>query len=189
MKTATMTFRGIAPYSQSRNYELDFPKKDKESAKDYEARTWRGRLHVNDDGNVFIPQMSIKNCLSEAAKYLSIQIPGKGKATYTKHFDAGMLVLEPIALPIKAESVESEWLFVPSDGKPGGGSRVWKCFPVIHDWGGTAVVYVLDDTVTQEVFEHHAREAGRFIGLGRFRPRNRGFYGRFNVTKIEWSEE
>jgi hypothetical protein len=34
------------------------------------------------------------------------------------------------------------------------------------------------------VFEHHLHEAGKFIGIGRFRPRNNGFYGRFDVLGV-----
>ena len=48
--------------------------------------------------------------------------------------------------------------------------------------------YILDDTITEDVFKEHLEEAGKFIGIGRFRPRNNGFYGRFAVDKIEWSE-
>lgn len=184
MKTAIATLRGISPYSQSKHY--DVPKLPKENHKDYEARTWRERCHVNQDGFVFMPPMSFKNNVSEAAKFLSIQIPGKGKATYTKHFEAGILVMEPLVLSVKKEDVQGEWLFVPSDGKRGGGSRVDKCFPVFHEWSGEVTYYVLDETITEEVFAQHLSEAGNFIGLGRFRPRNNGFYGRFKVVSIRW---
>lgn len=109
---------------------------DKEIHKDYEERTWRERLHCNGDGEVFIPPMSFKNCLSEVAKFVSIQIPGKGKATYTKHFEAGVLVTEPLMLGVQKALVQGEWLFVPADGKRGGGKRVWKCFPIIPAWAG-----------------------------------------------------
>lgn len=185
MRTAICTLESVSPYSQSRHY--DVPKLPKELAKDYEARTWRERCHVNEDGFVFMPPMAFKNCLSEAAKFLSIQIPGKGKATYTKHFEAGILVMDPIVLPIKKDDVPGEWLFVPSDGKRGGGSRVDKCFPVISQWSGEMKAYILDETITSDVFEQHLREAGNFIGVGRFRPRQNGFYGRFSVKKIAWS--
>ena len=184
MKTATATIEGISPYGQSKFYDVE--KLPKESAKDYEARTWRERLHVNKDGNVFIPPMAFKNCIAEAAKFLSIQIPGKGKATYTKHFEAGVLVLDPVVLPIKKEAVAGQWLFVPADGKRGGGKRVMKCFPVIQEWGGSVTFLILDETITEDVFRQHLEEAGRFIGLGFFRPRNNGFYGRFKVTDIDW---
>lgn len=184
MKTAIATLRSVSPYSQSKHYTTE--KLPKELAKDYEARTWRDRLHVNDQGSVFIPPMSFKNCLSEAAKYLSIQIPGKGKATFTKHVESGCLVTDGLDLGIKKEDVKGEWLFVPSDGVRGSGKRVEKCFPVIHEWGGQVVFHVLDETVTQDVFKHILEQAGAFIGIGRFRPRNNGFYGRFKVDSVSW---
>jgi hypothetical protein len=184
MKTAMVTLRSTAPYSQSKHY--DVPKLDKELPKDYEARTWQERLHVSPDGHVQIPPMAFKNCLAETAKYLSIQIPGKGKATYTKHFEAGVMITEPLVLPIKKEDVDGEWLFLPSDGKRGGGKRVSKCMPIIHEWAGMIAVHVLDETITQDVLAEHFDQAGKFIGIGRFRPRNNGYYGRFEVAKIEW---
>lgn len=134
------------------------------------SRRWRSRI-----------------CIAECAKFLSAQIPGKGKATYTKHFEAGVLVMDGLVLPDKRDDVKGEWLFVPSDGRPGGGSRVAKCFGVIPSWKGEVTFHVLDETITEPVFRHHLEEAGRFIGIGRFRPRNRGFYGRFKVVKLKWS--
>jgi len=131
--------------------------------------------------------MAFKNCVSEVAKYLSVQIKGKGKSTYTKHFEAGLLVMDPLVLPIKRDDVEGEWLFVPSDGKRGSGKRVDRCFPLIREWSGDVTFYVLDDIITPEVFEEHLRQAGNFIGIGRFRPRNNGYYGRFKVKKVVWS--
>ena len=188
MKTAIVTLKSAGAYSQSKHYET--PMKPKESYPDYEARTWRDRLHADPKTEeVFIPPMAFKNCLAEAAKFLSIKIPGKGNATYTKHFEAGTMVTEGLPIGIKKNEVDGEWFFVPSDGKRGGDKRVNKCFPVIHQWGGKVEFLVFDDTVTEKVFEDVLRDAGRFIGLGRFRPRNNGFYGRFDVVDIEWVYE
>lgn len=184
MKTAVVELESISPYSQSRFY--DTPKLPKEIHADYEKRTWRDRLHTNEDGHVFIPPMAFKNCISEVAKFLSLQIPGKGKATYTKHFEAGVLVLEALVLPVKKEEVQGEWYHVPSDGRRGGSTRVLKCFPVIPKWSGEVTFMILDETITEEVFSQHLEEAGKFIGIGRFRPRNNGFYGRFKVNSIDW---
>jgi len=169
----------------------DVPKlSDKEAKDDYERRTWRERLHYDrKKGEVFIPPMMLKNCLSGAAKYLSMRVPGSGKATFTKHFEAGVLVQDLLFLGIKKDDVEGETLFVPSDGKRGGGSRVMKTFPIIHEWSGEAVFYILDETITKEVFLYHLEEAGKFMGLGRFRPRNNGYYGRFSVKSLSWAAE
>lgn len=185
MKTAIATLESVSQYSQSKHYQLE--KLPKESAEDYEKRTWRERMHATADGQVFIPPMAFKNCLSEIAKYLGMQIPGKGKSTYTKHIEAGILVTEPLVLPIKKEDVAGEWLFVPSDGKRGSGTRVNRCFPIIPQWSGKVTFYVMDETVTRDVFLSHLQQAGSFIGIGRFRPRNNGYYGRFRVTGLEWN--
>lgn len=185
MKTAIVRLKSTTPYSQSRHYTT--PKLEKESAGDYEARTWRDRVHATQDGRIYIPPMSFKNCLSEAAKFLGKQIPGKGKATYTKHFEAGVLVVDPLVLSVKKDEVEGEWLFVPSDGIRGSGKRVDRCFPVIREWEGDVTFHVLDETITEPVFREHVEHAGSLIGIGRFRPRNNGFYGRFAVQSISWN--
>lgn len=185
MRTAIATLKSMSPYSQSQAHFT--PKLEKEGADDYEQRTWRERLHATEDGNVFIPPMAFKNCLSEVAKFLGKQIPGKGKSTYTKHFEAGVLVTDALVLPIKRDDVPGETLFVPADGVRGSGKRVKKTFPVIHKWEGDVVFHVFDDTITPKVFEEHLAQAGSFIGIGRFRPRNNGFYGRFTVEKVKWS--
>ena len=185
MKTFGATLKSTSPICFGRYYAQDVPKKDKESAADYEERTWRNRLHVAEDGRIFIPPFAFKNCLDSAAKYLGKQIPGKGKATYTKHFVSGVLVMDPLILPVKNDEVKGEWRYVPADGMPGGSKRVMKCFPVISRWEGSVQIQVLDDTVTCEVLAEHLVQAGQFIGVGSFRPQNRGIYGRFKLVSLK----
>ncbi len=186
MRIATATIKGISPYSQGRAHCV--PRGDKETADDHERRTWRERLHVNEEtGFVFIPPSAFKNMMGEIAKFLSIQIPGKGKSTYTKHFESGVMVVEPLVLPVKKSDVAEERVFVPSDGRQGGGKRVWKHFPVIHKWGGDVPFIITDDAITPDIFLRHLEQAGSSIGIGRFRPRNRGYYGRFAVEKVAWA--
>ena len=183
MFVARATIEGISPMSQSRPIQSE--REDGESHDAFERRTWQERMHVDGAGELFIPPMAVKNCLSDVAKFLSESVPGKGKATFTKHFQAGILVLEPIKLGIKADTIQAEKLFVPSDGKPGGGSRVWKYFPLIpQGWTGAAEICLLDPILIgkPEKVRDYLTYAGKFIGLGRFRPRRNGFYGRFVVT-------
>lgn len=188
MRIATAKLESVAPYSASRYYLEDAPKLNKELPIDYERRTWMYRLHVDEKGNVFFPPMMFKNCLSEAAKFLSEQIPGKGKSTWTKHFEAGVLVTEKIYLGIHRDAVDKEWLFVPSDGIRGSGKRVSKCFPLIHSWKVEVPFLIVNNLITEETFAYHLEQAGSLIGVGRFRPRNNGYYGRFIVKDIRWSD-
>lgn len=180
---------GVSPYSQSKHYDVE--RLQGEGLDDYAQRTWRNHMHINKDGEVFIPPNAFKNCLSQSALYMKISIPGGGKSTYTKHFEAGVACSKPILTGIKAAEVEYEKLFLPADGKRGSGKRVWKYCPYMPTWGGIVEVLVLDETVLQTskvtgctILEDVCRGAGQFIGLGRFRPRQNGYYGRFDVTRI-----
>lgn len=186
MKKVRVKITGKSPLSFSKYVQE--PKKDRENPADYEERTWHERIHVDAKGEVFVPPMMFKNALSEAAKYRSEQIQGKGKSTYTKHFEAGVMVIDPMPLGIKKEDVKKETLYVPSDGKRGGTTRVLRHFPKIENWSGTATFLILDDVITRDVFERHLIDAGNFIGVGRFRPRNNGYYGRFDVEILDWEE-
>ena len=185
MKTAVAHLKSVSPYSQSKYISAKKPR-DQTHA-DFEQEHWRERMHVDSSGIVFIPPMAFKNCLSEAAKYKSIQIPGKGKSTYTKHFEAGVLCFSPLSLGIKAKDVAAEVLHVPADGRRNGTKRVEKTFPLIPSWEGHVEFLVADEIIDEEVFRLHLEDAGKFIGIGRFRPRNNGYYGRFEVLGIKWS--
>lgn len=188
MKIATCHFKSNSAYSQSKFIEV--PKKPKESSADYEDRTWRERVHTDDNGFIIIPPMALVNCVKEAAKYLSIPIPGEGKSRYTKHFESGIIPgTDIITMPIKKSDVIKESLFVPSNGERGGGKRVLKHFPLITEWEGQFTFYILDDKITQDVFEQVVDAAGQLIGIGRFRPRNWGYYGRFELAHLEWQED
>lgn len=180
MKVAIASLVSQSPYSQGRPVVAE--KSRDETYEDFEKRTWRERAHVNSAGYVYIPPTMFKNSIAEAAKYKSIQIPGKGKSTYTKHFEAGILCKEPLELPIKADDLIGENVFAGM----GPGKRVWKTFPLIPEWSGDVEFLILDETITKEIFEQHLIDAGSFIGIGRWRPRNNGQYGRFRVKSISW---
>lgn len=182
MKTATAHLVSISPYSQSRRIS---PRAGKETYDAYEARCWRERLHVNSKGFVFIPPMSFKRSLETAAKFLRMRIPGKDKSEYGKHFMAGIIVVDGLELPIKAEACKFEDLLLSARGKKGE-MDVSKRMPFIPEWEGLVTYHIVDDTITEEVFEKHLKEAGNFIGLGRFRPEKGGFYGRYQVKEITW---
>src|SRR5215467_9643981 len=114
--------KSLSPISFSKHYELE--KLDKESANDYEKRTWRERCHYDKDGVVFIPPMAFKWAIADDGKFLGEKIAGRRGATFTKHFESGVLVLDGLSLGVKKDDIECEQLFVSSDGKHGSGSRV-----------------------------------------------------------------
>lgn len=160
-----------------------------ESHEAYEKRTWRERMHVNAEGNVFIPACALKRTLENVAQYLSESVPGKGKATYTKHFKAGIMVIEDIVLepPVKAKDVEGVWMNVPSDGRRGGSKRVDRCFPVILQWRAHAEIILQDPLLIDapEKVEEYLIHSGKFVGLMSMSPRNGGSFGRFSAENMK----
>jgi hypothetical protein len=172
--------------TQSRHYEV--PKEGRESAGDYEKRTWRQRMHFDEKGMLFIPPMAIKKSLEGAAAFLGQKVPGRGQKQYAGFFKSTVLVMDNVELGINYLDVPGESLFVPSDGKSGGSSRVTKTFGRINPWKGTAKFYLADETIGKDVFEEHLKVAGMFVGLGMFRPATGGFFGRFAHEAIRWTE-
>lgn len=181
---AIVSLKSISPYSQSRMH--DAPKHEKETHEAYEQRTWREKCTVNDAGEIVIPAMAFKQALDATAKRLGDQIPGKGKATYTKHFVGGVMCRSDVAIGFHKDTVPSITINANSDGVRGSGKRVKRIFPQVPEWEGTAEFAVFDETVTQKIFERHMREAGSFVGIGRFRPEKGGLNGRFRVMSITY---
>jgi hypothetical protein len=95
---------------------------------------------------------------------------------------------EPLMLGIHVDDVPGTWLFVPASGRRGDGKRVWKCFPTIQAWQCDVTFMVADETITESVFRYHLEQAGKFIGIGFFRPRNNGYFGRFKVNGMSWEK-
>lgn len=174
--------QGIAPLSFGK--ALSTPRNQGEDHEAYDERNWRERCHADADGGVFVPPMMMKRCLESAARILSESVPGKGKATFTKHFLSGILIADPIMVGVNIKDVPGERLYMNADGKRGSGTRVWRRFPQIVKWRGHVIVHVLDPLLQDrpEKIIEYAGHAGQFVGLGRFAPRVGGYYGRFTVS-------
>jgi hypothetical protein len=189
MNSCLATLESVSPYSQSRYYDKEeIPMKKDENHNEYERRTWRNRMHVDETGKVFIPGMAFANSIKEGARRKAVPI-GKGRKLYTAAFQAGVMVTTSLSLPMKAEDVPFERLFLNSDGQRGGGTRVPRYMPKIDHWKGEVLFVLLDDSIPPAVFEEVLRFTGQLVGIGRFRPQNLGYYGRFRVNGMKFLDE
>lgn len=162
----------------------------------FEERTWKERLHSNGDGVAIIPPMNLKNCMRDVAQHLGERVKGKGMATYSKHFKSGIMVTDNMTVcdrnwkPVPVDAVEKFSHMVPSDGKTGGGKRVLKHFPMIREWQTRCEFFVIDPVIiaVPAKVEAYLRHAGKFIGIGFFRPARSGNWGMWDVKKFEYAE-
>lgn len=180
MRKAIVSIEGAAPLSWSRY--LNYEKEEGEDNRDMEERIWQDRFHADAKGQLIVPPMAIKNSLVDVAQYLGEKIEGQGNKTWTDKFRAGILVFDPMGLGVTKKDLEPEWVLVPGSpgkGKRGTGPRVEKCFPRLLQWSGEIVVYLADEIITQKKFDEYLKAVGQFVGWGRFRVINGGYYGRF----------
>jgi hypothetical protein len=188
-RICTATLVSTTPYSQSRRHET--PKTDpKEPPAAWDERTWREHAHVDEKGRVYIPGMQFKKALDSAAGYLRIKVPSGGQSEFGRLFKAGVLVANNLLLPLKKKDLVPEAIWADSEGGKGGrgGKQVKRLYPTIQHWEGEVTFVVTDDRITNDIFERHLREAGQFIGIGRWRAENGGMYGRWRVVKIKWTK-
>jgi|SRR5687768_5578497 len=178
--TAPLLF-GAVKKSMKEGNELD---------DEFELRTWRERLNLNKNNEVVMSGYAIKSCVLDAASYLSERIKGQGQKTYSGKFQAGLRadavefpVLDGDGSPIKSEDVERLSKFVPADGKSGGGKRVWRHFPIIHEWQIPCRLIITDEIIDPERVAKYLQSGGSFKGLGTWRPARKGDYGTFIIDE------
>lgn len=191
--TATPTIQGITPYSACRYHQE--PMYENESYEAYDQRTYLSHLHVNSDGQVVIPSFAIHDCLVEAARYSGKKIKGARGKTWTQKLESGIAIFDDVLLlneqgeavtPADADFCD---VYCHANGQRGSAKRVFRRYPIIYQWGATFDIHVLDPIITRDELHEFFGIAGLLIGLGRFRPQNRGKNGRFSLTDLTWRED
>jgi hypothetical protein len=177
-----------SPYSQSAKPQTPFL--DRETHDDYERRTWRDKCTVNKDGQVCIPAMALKQAIDTCAYKLGLKVPNRRGATYKNFFASGFFCDHDVPISngklLTKEDAEIKTISANANGIRGSGSRVPRTFPEFSVWHGIAEFTIVDDLITEGIFEQHVKSAGIIVGIGRFRPANGGTYGRFRAKEFEW---
>lgn len=165
------------------------PKRDDETHEQLDQRAWRMRAHTTDGNVLCIPATAVKQSLVFAGKWLGIKL--KGGKTFTARFKSGVVCASPYFLlsrknkPLTIDDVEEYPLYVPSDGRPGGTSRVVRRFPKLSpEWECTAEFIVTDNVISEDMIERHAKAAGLHDGIGSMRIGNGGPNGMWKVQDV-----
>ena len=189
MRTVTYNVTGVSPYSPSRPISFLIARKNKESPEEFEERTWPLKAHADDQtGIAYIPPMAFKMSLTTAAERAGVKVKGKGNRTYGAYIKSGVIPVENAWLDVPRDKFRKEPVFCSALGKSSGvGTRVIRYFPVLDEWKTKITFQVVDDSIPHDIIDSAMREAGQLIGVGRFRPANGGYFGRFEVTKTVWT--
>jgi hypothetical protein len=194
-----------------KKWQTDPDNKGKSVAGDDRSPAWTWMGGVYHDGKyVGIPSDNLMTMLREGGARVST---GKGAQTYKRQSQSGLVVNEilwPVVGPKglvswpalegllaetdfevheRAASAAGFDLFVKS-ARVGQSKhvRVRARFP---SWSASGTVTVFDDTITSNVLETILTHAGRYCGVGDWRPsspKSPGPYGTFTATVAEVTE-
>lgn len=179
MKTFNAQIHGLSPLLQHKFADGEEVSKKgsgkKVAAADYSKEELEYLYLMPDGKTIYQPASHLEGSMIKAAN--SFQIKGHKGKRYTERVKAFIRV-EPDQVPHKNQTwhVDTRSVIIQR-------SRVLRRRPCFPDWSLEFQVRILDEEAIAPEMAHEILEyAGRYIGIGDYRPR----YGLFEVT--EWKE-
>jgi hypothetical protein len=174
-QTYRATIRGKKPLLQHRfNVETNMGDKPKRGAArpsaDAEAEA---SLYKNGDDVICEPSSHIEGALITASKDMIL----KGRRSFRDTFKAGITV-EPEMIPLsnQAWKTDSRMVVMPTTR-----GHVVRSRPRFENWELTFDITVTDPNINEGILGEALKSAGRYIGIGDFRPK----FGTFEVTSFK----
>ena len=169
-----VTIRGTAPLLMHRFDDGQDTQTVKKSGKQYDKKVdAENALYKDEKGNIVHPSIHIESALIKSA--VNYRIPGQGKKTFKDAFRGGIFC-EPQLIPHKNTKWEIDLQSVVIQR-----SRVMRSRPRFDEWELDFQILNIDERITPQILKDILIDAGKFCGIGDFRPR----YGRFKVVKFE----
>jgi hypothetical protein len=187
MKHFKVHIKGITPYMQHRmddeklaNWEKlrrYIIERDDVAQKDAE----RAEFHCyrNAEGKNYIPSDHFRIAFVNAGSFSKAKVGNARKSM--KNIVAAMFMVEPEEIIIPHYDTIDKRSAVNRNIK----GRVIVLRPKWTQWEAEFNLRVDNDTITEEQVKEIVSNAGQFIGIGSYRPMNNGYFGRFEITKIE----
>lgn len=179
MKTYKVTIKGITPLLMHRPSSLigdiSKEKKQKEISPREKAEE---SLYINPEGKLYQPSTHIQGALIESGK--SQQVVGRKKATYSKIIGYAVQI-EPFEIEHKIQ----KWEVFSCLGVINRG-RVLIHRPILKEWELSFQVIFDEEQIPASILKEVFDRAGKFAGIGDWRPQKKGRFGKFQVTS--WKE-
>ena len=179
MKRYKVELTGTSPLLMNKPAEYGFDAQwvEQKASTDYEKEALQ-KLYVDLKGKIYQPATHIERCLIEAGK--KIRVKGQGKATYSKLFGS-MVSVPSMEIPHKLQKYE---IFKALVVIPSTKGRVMRYRPMMNKW---VLNFELEaeDEIPDDVLKEALEIAGRYVGIGDWRPEKKGKFGKFQVTAFK----
>ena len=179
MKKYEVEIKGITPLLQNKPEEYGFDVQwiEKKASTEYEKEALK-KLYVDAEGAIYQPATHIENSLIEAGK--KIKVKGSGKATYSKIFGS-MVNVEEFEIVHNNQKYEIHKTLVVIPSTKG---RIMRYRPMFKSWSLTFHLE-FEDEIPADVIKEALEIAGKYVGIGDWRPEKKGKFGKFQVVKFK----
>lgn len=144
----------------------------------------RAEFHAHKNGKYFIPANQIIGSLINAGKYVKGKV-GTSTKTMTDTVAAMFNVVnekdgEELSLSPQKYEIDKRSAFNRNVK-----ARIIVIRPKWKNWSSTFILKVDNDSLTAQTIEAIIEYAGRYVGIGSFRPPNKGPFGRFEIESFK----
>ena len=179
MKKINVTIKGVTPFLYNRFLDRDIDTGgSKRRTGALEKPKLEDKLYMLPNGIPYIPAIYLRNALVEAGK--QFKITGKGKSTYSKMIGA--------TVDITPECIENKNKFIEyrvAAVNPMTKGRMMVSRPRMDIWGCSFEIILNDDSIPESVMKEVLEHAGKYVGIGDWRPDKKGIFGKFMVTEFK----
>jgi hypothetical protein len=175
----SVTIDGVTPILFNRFRDVVIEGKSKKRTGAMVETDVEDKLYLNDEGKAQLPSVYIKNCIVEASK--QFKIVGKGKATYSK-LVASTVDIEPFYIDLNSGKYE---IFRISAVNPMTKGRMMTERPRFNKWAASFDILLNDEAVPISVINEILEHAGKYVGIGDWRPEKKGMHGKFLISKFK----
>ena len=187
-----VTINGLTPLLMNRD-SIMFdgsvePRNTKtETYPEYEERIWRDKAHTNKEGVVIFPAVWLRKALiaSQGLNANPIKPPNarRASATLKQNFVSGIMIMDNYPIigakgkPITVEDlVPYKCMVSPQKGK------VLCIRPqILLPWSVNVLLEISDSVISEKNVLECLKWAGRYNGVGDWRPQKGGMFGGFEI--------
>ena len=133
-------------------------------------------LYLTNDGKPYVPSEYFYGAMVKVAS--NFRIPGKGKKTYKGLIKSAIDIVPDVILIKGGDWVVDTRTVVNPNTR---GNRMIRHRPKFVNWYCEFEIVILDEQLSPDVVKEILEYAGRYNGIGDYRPR----FGRFTVTEFQ----
>lgn len=187
MKQYQVVIEGVTPYMQHRMDDAKLDQWEKLRGPIHERPdvsiedATRAEYHCyrNQQDTCYIPSEHVRGSLIAAGSFVKAKVGGRSKSM--KQIVAAMFMVSPFDLVLPEYDSIDKRSAVNRNVK----ARVIVIRPKWNRWSVVFTLSIDEDSITIDTVTQIIEYAGKYVGIGSFRPANNGMFGRFKLLSID----